>query len=169
MDACVACHLQRSATVACDGRHALRPQARRLAGVAWRGTHGPTWGATHGKGDITLCRACHATGFCVGCHGIALPHPAEFSDVHGGYAQVQSARCGECHARLTFCDPCHGLPMPHADGYLASHTTSTRGLQDARCNRCHAASDCQACHKLHTHPTSTKGTIGAFKLPAIKP
>jgi cytochrome c nitrite reductase small subunit len=169
MDACVACHLDRSATTACDACHALRTQAGRLAGVAWRSTHGPAWLSTHGKGDIALCRTCHATTFCVGCHGIALPHPASFSDVHGGYSQVASARCGECHDRATFCDPCHRMPMPHPDGYFASHPTSTDGSRDDRCPRCHAASDCQACHQLHTHVSNTKGTIGSFKLPALTP
>ena len=169
MDICVACHLQRSASVTCDACHALRTQARRLTGVAWRSTHGPVWAATHGKSDITLCRTCHTTAFCVGCHGIALPHPAEFGGVHGGYSQVGSARCGECHDRAAFCDACHGLRMPHADSYLTSHTTSAHGLNDARCTRCHTASVCQACHKLHTHPTSTQGTIGSFTLPALKP
>jgi hypothetical protein len=169
MDACLACHLRSSATIACDACHARRMQASRLAGAAWRATHGPTWATTHGRGEITVCGACHATGFCVSCHGIALPHPADFNDAHGGYSQVGSARCGECHDRVTFCDACHGVRVPHPDGYLQSHSTTTSGLKDPRCTRCHLASDCTACHRLHTHATSTRGTIGAFRLPALKP
>jgi hypothetical protein len=169
MDVCLACHLQRSATVVCDSCHAKRTQASRLATGVWRSTHGPEWATTHGKGDISLCRACHATTFCIGCHGIALPHPTDFTNVHGGYSQVASARCTECHDRATFCDACHGVPMPHPAGYLMSHATTTRSLTDPRCSICHLQSQCAACHKGHTHPTKTKGTLGTFPLPGIKP
>lgn len=169
MDDCVACHLQRSATIACDACHVRRTQARRLASVTLRATHGPTWPALHGRGELTLCRTCHATGFCVGCHGIVVPHPSEFANVHGGYSRVESARCGECHDRTTYCDACHGVPMPHAKDYLKSHSHTTKGLTDQRCTLCHDSAACVACHKMHTHAKSTKGTIGTFELPAMKP
>lgn len=169
MDACLACHIRRSATLACDGCHASRTQAAWLASAGWRSTHGATWAAEHGKGDLGLCRACHDNAFCTDCHGLTLPHPADFTNVHGGYAQVASARCGDCHDRAAFCDPCHGLAMPHADDYAKTHPATARGVRDARCARCHAQSACGACHKAHTHPTTTKGTLGTFVLPGAKP
>ena len=169
MDSCVDCHLRRGATIACDACHAMRTQARRLKTTAWRATHDTGWATTHGRGEITLCRTCHSTGFCVGCHGIALPHPSDFARVHGGYSQVESARCAECHDRTAFCDGCHGVPMPHADGYLKSHNVTTKGVADPRCLLCHDRKACTACHKAHTHPKTTRGSMGSFDLPAMKP
>ncbi|HEX9093227.1 MAG TPA: hypothetical protein VF902_04515 [Coriobacteriia bacterium] len=168
MDDCVRCHLKNDAPVRCDTCHADKSTADRIAAGPWQVTHGPNWRTTHGMGDIALCSMCHASTKCVQCHGMALPHPADFGRTHGTAALTLSAKCLECHSRERFCDACHGSPMPHPADFLPTHSKIAKSRQDEACLKCHYQSDCNACHVAHTHPGTTAGTLQGKTLPGVK-
>jgi hypothetical protein len=52
--------------------------------------------------------------------------------------------------------------MPHAQNFIQEHTAVAEDFEDQRCLECHVKRDCDACHVMHTHPGSTRGTIGPF-------
>ena len=163
MDDCVRCHLARNTTVACDTCHADKSTAERLAAGPWQVTHGVNWRATHGMGDITVCAVCHPPSKCVQCHGIPLPHPVDFGRTHGTDAAKPESSCAQCHERKSFCDVCHGLEMPHPAGFLPGHSKVAKSRTDAACLKCHVEQDCLDCHRKHTHPGNTQGTLGVGK------
>jgi len=157
MEDCAACHLENSATIACDACHEGRTERDRLARGPWQVTHGPEWRSTHGMGAIDSCAICHQQDFCGKCHGVSLPHPAEFGRTHGASAIEDPAGCATCHKSTRFCEACHGMEMPHPAGYLASHSSDAIGVDDERCSRCHVQSECENCHARHIHPGGASG------------
>ncbi len=158
MEECVACHRTSGASTSCDGCHVERSERRRLEKGPWQITHGPTWSKTHGMGTLEWCATCHPRGYCVRCHGVDLPHPADFGRTHGALARSADARCETCHDRRALCDACHGIEMPHPGGFLARHSKEASTASDPRCLACHIAKDCTACHVKHIHPGATRGT-----------
>lgn len=158
MEDCVACHRQAGAPVACDACHSEKGERERLAKGPWQVTHGPGWERTHGMGTLEWCATCHPTGYCVQCHGVDLPHPADFGRTHGALAKQRDAKCSSCHDQGGLCDSCHGVQMPHPKGFLAAHPAQVSSSSDARCLSCHIKRDCDACHTKHIHPGSTDGT-----------
>jgi hypothetical protein len=173
MDDCVRCHIAKKATIGCDACHADKSTRARLAAGPWQVTHGKNWRATHGMGDITVCRVCHPSSKCVTCHGTPIPHAVDFGRTHGELAKAPEARCEGCHDRAAFCTDCHGLPMPHPASFLPGHSKIAKTRQDKSCLKCHYQDDCDACHTAHTHPGNTKGTLKdklpTPKSPAVKP
>lgn len=165
MDACVRCHDGTIASDACDLCHAEKLAADRVTRGPWAVTHGKDWRSTHGLGDLSTCKLCHAPQECRGCHRIDLPHPESFPRTHGTEALRVRAECVKCHDEKTFCTACHGMPMPHPAGFLAGHPHVAKGFVDPRCAHCHPRETCDACHEAHTHPGSTDGTLGGKALP----
>ena len=168
MDDCVGCHLRGKATVDCDACHVERSSAERIARGPWQVTHGPNWRQTHAMGDLKLCVTCHPSSKCIQCHGVELPHPDDIGRTHGGLSKQPGAKCGDCHDRTGFCDACHGTPMPHAADFLSKHSKIARGREDVACLLCHYQYDCETCHKKHTHPGNTQGTLRSRQMPAAK-
>ncbi len=166
MDACVACHRQANASVACDLCHVKGAQGKPASDTSWGVTHGPEWRTTHGMGDLRSCDACHDNGVCVRCHGTALPHPRGFYLQHGAEALETGAKCVSCHGR-SFCDSCHGSPMPHPVGFLPAHSKLASGYADPACLNCHHREGCDKCHSAHTHPGRTDGTMRNEALPVV--
>lgn len=160
MERCVRCHADNDAPRDCDACHRAKLARERLQNSAWRVTHGPKWEQTHGAGDLDYCVTCHPDDYCVKCHRIAMPHPASFGRTHGASYVADGDSCTTCHSVETFCDGCHGIRMPHAATFLAEHSDIASGYADASCMACHFAEDCEACHVKHTHPGSTRGTLG---------
>ncbi len=159
MEACVACHLDSTAPVACDTCHELKTAAERLKKQPWADTHSTGWETSHGLDELRYCRTCHPADFCTTCHGVALPHGAEFPARHGAEARKIDSTCLDCHDRTAYCDACHGVEMPHPTGFLAEHGTAARGPADARCLKCHRQSDCDSCHDAHVQASgSSSGT-----------
>ncbi|MCL4078711.1 hypothetical protein MX659_03725 [Coriobacteriia bacterium Es71-Z0120] len=158
MEECVSCHKQAGAPAACDACHSERSERERLARGPWQVTHGPGWERTHGMGTLEWCSTCHPAGYCARCHGVDLPHPADFGRTHGAFAKRPDAKCLTCHDATTLCDSCHGVEMPHPKGFLASHSKVAASASDPKCLSCHFQKDCTACHTLHIHPGSTNGT-----------
>lgn len=160
MEDCVACHRQSEGPVGCDTCHAEKDRVERLSSSPWAVTHGPGWERTHGMGDLRSCDMCHTGEKCAGCHGVSLPHPADFGATHPAAARAARKSCEGCHDVARFCDGCHGLKMPHPDGFLSEHATKTPTLDEPLCQKCHQIEDCQRCHTAHTHPGRTDGTLG---------
>lgn len=152
MGECISCHRDEGAPNGCETCHTGRRLADRVSSGPWQVTHGAEWRQTHGMGDLDTCDACHESSDCVGCHGVALPHPVSFSREHGEFALLETARCSSCHDADIFCDDCHGVPMPHDDDFIVMHSTVAAGTGDPLCARCHVASDCDECHVKHVHP-----------------
>ncbi|MDI6711869.1 MAG: hypothetical protein QMD96_01380 [Anaerosomatales bacterium] len=157
MEECVACHRAAGSPTECDSCHVEHTERERLAKGPWQITHGANWSKTHGMGTLQWCATCHPSGYCVRCHGVGLPHPADFGRTHGALAKAPKAACRSCHDEA-LCDGCHGVPMPHPEGFLVRHSSEASSSADPKCLSCHIQKDCQACHEMHVHPGSTEGT-----------
>jgi hypothetical protein len=74
MEQCLECHGAREASRSCETCHTGRIKRIIPATGTFPITHGPNWQSTHGMGEMTTCRACHADDFCRPCHGSGVPH-----------------------------------------------------------------------------------------------
>lgn len=151
MDTCLGCHDAAAAYDACDTCHVGSLERVRRTTGAWAVTHGSDWQRTHGMGEMTTCRACHAESYCTRCHGPGVPHDERFFGRHGALSLSADARCTECHEQA-LCDDCHGLEMPHPIEFTRGHADLVDGTDDASCKACHADADCVTCHVKHVHP-----------------
>lgn len=157
MDLCTACHVQQGATLECDSCHtARRTQDVELA-TPFSVTHGPNWHTTHGLGELDLCQTCHAPDSCVKCHGLVVPHEADFGSTHGMEYLANTDSCVTCHHVETFCKDCHAMEMPHPGTFLKEHSKIAEGVDDPMCESCHVMTDCINCHNRHVHPGGALG------------
>jgi hypothetical protein len=160
MEECVSCHSGKGLPIDCETCHLENADEEALARTygPWQVTHGPNWRKTHGLGDTDSCVTCHPKGYCTRCHGVALPHPADFGATHGLAAVEKPDACATCHAdRTAFCDACHTIEMPHPEGFIAEHPRIAKSDADPTCLHCHADNDCGLCHSAHVHPGGAKG------------
>ncbi len=135
---CRGCHQQKDFCTKChNGLEMPHP-------VGWtRKTHG-TVVLDRGKG---ICASCHTKKdptFCIDCHGLPMPHPADWRTAHAPVGQSQPGKCVKCHGQDS-CMRCHGLQMPHPAGWLGTHP-SVALSSPSLCSRCHSSSFCFACH-----------------------
>jgi len=151
MSDCTSCHRTSAVRVeSCEQCHV--GDADRSAGAsAWRAVHGAGWRDAHGMGDLDGCTDCHTPAYCADCHGVALPHPAEWSRTHGGSAAQEPAACESCH-QARWCRSCHGMAMPHPEGFIAEHPIHAETLGYDTCYRCHTLQTCESCHVQSSHP-----------------
>ncbi len=67
---------------------------------------------------IFVCSTCHTEQFCIDCHGMEMPHPAEFKEPkdvkdpagHPVISKQKPDKCVMCHGeneKTHFCDSCH--------------------------------------------------------------
>ena len=158
MEDCVACHRSQGVSVECETCHTGEPAERRNIRGPWQVTHGAQWRKTHGMGDQSSCGTCHPADFCARCHGVPVPHTADFGLTHGTYAEKDRKACLTCHkSEEAFCDDCHGVSMPHPAGFTRQHTSIAKGESDPGCIRCHVETDCTLCHSYHIHPGGGRG------------
>ncbi|HYF91449.1 MAG TPA: cytochrome c3 family protein [Symbiobacteriaceae bacterium] len=94
---------------------------------------------------------------CSTCHGITMPHPADFLSKHAQGFQEQPALCASCHGtrdqgfNLTFkgdprtlsttnpsCTGCHAQPMPHPENYLNGGHQAAGKAAPQTCEQCHS-------------------------------
>lgn len=155
MNQCLECHAVDRVRSGCDVCHGERSVKDRIRTGEWAVTHGAAWRKTHGMGDLKTCAACHENGFCVECHGLPLPHDADFIRTHPALALARRNDCAVCHQQ-SFCDSCHGLPMPHPAGFTPKHWSIVRKQGRDTCMRCHVEDDCTTCHVRHVHPGGAK-------------
>ncbi|MCZ7663540.1 MAG: cytochrome c3 family protein [Thermoleophilia bacterium] len=131
----------------------------------------------HVKQRIT-CSTCHAAvghegaplpdpALCAACHGIDMPHPADFQQGHGALVVQQGGEvCGRCHNVYLHCQECHGLQMPHPAQWTEKHGQIAYPQMQV-CSRCHEKDYCLRCHPVEMpHPagwTSAHGVVVAEK------
>ena len=151
MNQCLSCHSTSQVRTNCSICHEKRSPDQRLRSGEWAVTHGSNWKQTHGMGTLSTCASCHPSDYCVRCHGIPLPHNADFIRMHPLQAQTNRQDCAVCH-KQTFCDNCHKTEMPHPQAFTPSHPAVVRQRGQAVCRRCHLESDCTDCHLRHVHP-----------------
>lgn len=111
MGQCLCCHQQQAVigNIDCKKCHLGDPWALPSAsGSSYALTHGRK-GDKHVLGDPETCGACHASDFCVSCHGKGVPHDAWTVKTHGQYAGQAGSKCSTCHKDTSFCDDCHGV------------------------------------------------------------
>jgi hypothetical protein len=142
--ACHTCHDGQKAPDTCRTCHAdmtsIEPASHQRADFV----------RSHGKDKSTpACAGCHQSAWCASCHGLPIPHAADFFAGHGKQAQRTPKVCGQCHEPAK-CTACHnGLPMPHPPTFRAEHGQIDSHL----CGKCHEKSFCSACHaKTNPHP-----------------
>jgi hypothetical protein len=151
MNQCLDCHATQRVRDDCTTCHAAKSAQQRLRTGEWAVTHGPNWKQTHGMGNWKTCAACHPDDYCVRCHGIPLPHDADYVTNHSAQALTNRKDCGMCH-KQAFCDGCHGMEMPHPALFTPSHSWIVEKRGSAACMRCHVQDDCDTCHVKHVHP-----------------
>lgn len=152
MDKCSVCHDGEIAAKDCVTCHTTE-RSKRAGGAeptVYSITHGEKRLSTHGMGDLKTCDACHGSEFCVRCHQLELPHPADFPGVHGQKFLEAGAQCMKCHQK-SFCDGCHQTSMPHYPGFLPAHGEIVRKEGGRYCLDCHLREGCLNCHEKHTH------------------
>lgn len=160
MDGCMSCHSGLAQEFKnCNSCHTERSGSeRRLTSTSWAITHGPDWKRMHGMGDLNSCVSCHTSEMCGRCHGVSVPHPARFFNIHAAAALDPNQNCSSCHQN-NFCMNCHGTVMPHPTGFIKTHSAEAKSVADPACLKCHAVQDCEGCHAAHVHPGGSIGTI----------
>ncbi len=150
MTTCLSCHQGDTAPNDCKKCH------RNLEAIA------PGLGkqVVHLKPDAKTrrtCEKCHDVNvWCEQCHGVAMPHPVAWKQIHGGYALKDPQVCEKCHQSKdkTFCVRCHGVEMPHPAYWYSNHGDIAR-TNSQTCTTCHPnRSFCQDCHHAGFSPTA---------------
>lgn len=140
MDQCTACHDGKKVFSSCSGCHVVdigRPI----------GAQSNNYSAVR-LGTTSTCRGCHSVAKCNKCHGLELPHPADWTSgfTHAPAAAFErKALCKKCHSEY-FCNLCHRFPG-HGANWRQEH--SAPGPYDQQgCLGCHTAAPnlCALCH-----------------------
>lgn len=105
-------------------------------------------------GEIDYCGTCHAAAFCTDCHGIQMPHPADFTEGHGKAGKSTPGVCATCHAKganssggsAEFCNGCHHEASDPARSWIAQHFEVVQDTGAKTCFECHESTYCAACH-----------------------
>jgi len=109
---------------------------------------GPILGPSSG---VNSCYTCHQPSFCTACHGMPIPHPAEFKKSHAETGYKQPAPCKRCHApaaktNSASCNACHHkTPTPDAP-FVSTHFTVVKSDGAEPCYACHEVFFCESCH-----------------------
>lgn len=152
MQDCTGCHSERHVSVRCATCHIDKRDRGGSYRSPWRTPHGSNWARVHGMGQLQSCAVCHEAGYCAKCHGLDVPHAADFADRHGALARNEPSSCTTCHKGGRLCFGCHQIEMPHPTDFALKHMSVAEGRVDPSCFRCHAPGDCDTCHELHIHP-----------------
>ena len=108
----------------------------------------------HGKTalkNINPCMTCHQKTFCMGCHGVEVPHPDKFrKQDHGDIGSKNPTVCQKCHKQADFCNACHHksfAKLKKPDGpWVPTHKYIVAQVGPAACFDCHAPTFCAYCH-----------------------
>lgn len=104
--------------------------------------------------EIDYCGTCHAGSFCTDCHGVPMPHPASFTEGHGGAGKATPQVCANCHAKGTgasaadaeFCNSCHHKGSDPSKTWIDQHFEVVRASGAQPCFECHESVYCAECH-----------------------
>jgi hypothetical protein len=101
-------------------------------------------------GEVNSCETCHTTQFCEDCHGIPMPHPANFTEGHSEVGNERPDVCLTCHATESgpeeFCNNCHHEGSDPAVSWLDQHYVLVRQNGAEGCFECHNPTYCAECH-----------------------
>ncbi|MCL6472431.1 MAG: NapC/NirT family cytochrome c [Firmicutes bacterium] len=163
MNSCTGCHNNKIASAKCDTCHKqdIAYKENRML---------DDWPKV--KTIRITCTGCHqpaTTQGCVKCHGLTLPHSAEFKKHHPMQAEKLNGLCYKCHwesmseNRMCGCHSegeIHGLP----DKWYYEHQKVAKS-NGAGCN-CHALDFCGRCHDNpeKVYPMGYAGGEGAFSM-----
>jgi hypothetical protein len=144
MSRCLICHDDRVASAECSTCHPNRPSDTASA-PSGRASHIP----------VTCGAECHAQKLvdrCIACHGLELPHPADFLSTHAPMSQKDPQLCAKCHeaASETLACGCHPDGSAHGSysTWYPRHGTQALATGPGGC-RCHdddGFASCQLCH-----------------------
>ncbi|MHB1340756.1 MAG: hypothetical protein ACYC77_01925 [Coriobacteriia bacterium] len=144
MSECLKCHNGDMASAECSTCHAGDVG---LATVVDR---------TFGRVRLSppTCEGCHQQDTCDKCHGLRMPHPANYRDARqharDGAFEGRERLCYRCHTARD-CGQCHSSLLTsggHSPDWRTGHTQYT--LADGRgyCRACHEPGDfCAVCHR----------------------
>lgn len=104
--------------------------------------------------EIFYCGTCHSSAFCEDCHGLPMPHPADFAEGHGEAGKADSAVCANCHAKgeavgssgTEFCNSCHHPEGDATRPWIPQHFEAVRQSGAQACFECHNPTFCAECH-----------------------
>lgn len=112
--------------------------------------------------SVFYCGTCHKDKFCTDCHGMEMPHPAEFKEPkdvkdatgHPAVSKVKPAKCVQCHGKnekTHFCDECHhGTKLKYefnkSKPWINQHPEAVAKSGIKACTSCHAVKFCVDCH-----------------------
>ncbi len=103
-------------------------------------------------GEINECYTCHKETFCTDCHGVEMPHPADFKKTHGAAGKADPQVCAKCHGDVNqFCNECHhgsALDWKYDTKvpWLKQHPDAVRTSGANACFECHDPTYCANCH-----------------------
>jgi len=114
--------------------------------------------ATAGHATLALksteeCAICHGTGganaqFCKNCHGVSMPHAANFKKFH---SKSKAAACSKCHSFKEVCSDCHHVGATDSKKWITAHGASVNKNGFGTCvGTCHQKNDCVTCHQKNT-------------------
>lgn len=145
---CFVCHDGKRVSQSCNVCHVSRQRIN---------PHQPGFMKVHGQSALKRqldCAQCHAKDFCTNCHTLQMPHPRNWSAIHG--TQLGSGDCIRCHAK-DFCARCHAGTMPqshHGRDWTQVHGGASLQL-GSNCGVCHSSRFCLNCHGLQMpHPNN---------------
>lgn len=100
---CYDCHISKGVPVKCKTCHTQEHIAKQPQHEAsFLGKHG-----SHVTEEQSSCFQCHGSErWCMACHGLPMPHPADIIKVHPKLVQGQPQVCGNCHGSQS-CIRCH--------------------------------------------------------------
>ncbi|MBI5231305.1 MAG: hypothetical protein HY876_03970 [Coriobacteriales bacterium] len=140
MSACLRCHDGVRAPSECTTCHTRAPldRLRKIRGAK-------------SKTGVT-CRGCHLTKTdrkCKSCHGLEMPHPAEFRRGHAAYSWSRPAQCASCHETADGREGCSCHPEENQHGtyerWFPMHGRQATATGRNGC-RCHDSASCMRCH-----------------------
>lgn len=100
--------------------------------------------------ETDSCRGCHPMQPCIDCHGLELPHSAEFvAGFHARPGLLEPETCVKCHEIGPFCNRCHNFPIGSDGMWTSAHGYGGQG------GKWHAPSPPEedgacSCHRLDT-------------------
>ncbi|MCL2491317.1 MAG: NapC/NirT family cytochrome c [Coriobacteriia bacterium] len=106
--------------------------------------------AVAAQNSTETCAVCHGEGginapFCLDCHGMEMPHPAQFRSLHSA---SDKATCANCHGFTEVCSSCHHIGATATTEWLPAHGAATNEYGSSTCvGKCHVQADCVACHQ----------------------
>jgi len=160
MEGCARCHKQEESSKApgrCSACHPkgfeLKPENHFAKGFFVRDARGQVVSAKgHAelkKEDPKYCEMCHnERRFCDDCHGMEMPHPANWTKVHNKLGKSKPKSCAMCHkGGETFCNKCHhGAVYKSKTQWIADHQFTVKKKGAVDCFRCHEETFCSHCH-----------------------